>query len=204
MTCWVYLSMRARESALAGFSGAANRNRSVVVRLGVFIVVAAAWLVVTPAAIAQADLSLNILVITSEHSRDSNSTTRNLRVAGNTLLYSETYQGARSNRRQPISKEFELAGADRDRLIALLKNQSLLRTKSISRPAVQKGSSREFEIKIEAKLARQESLISIKAPRSATDLKTDQLFQGAVLLITELFKIINRTDQDISLGELIG
>lgn len=157
-----------------------------------------------PAGFAQTDFELNVSVITSEHSRDSNSVTRTLSVSGNTIRYSETYHGARSNRQSPINKEFTLTDDDRGRLISLLKDQSLLRTKSIAKLSEQEGPTRDFEIRIAAKLTRQEGLISIKAPRSATDLKSDPLYQGSVLLITQLFGIIQRSDRDIIFDELIN
>ena len=180
--------------------GASNYS---MLKLSFLVALATAWFAAAPAAFGQADLTLNVTVITSEHSRDSNSTTRTLGVAGLTLSYAETYHGARSDRHQPISKEFTLTEADRDRLMTLLKEHSLLRTKSISKPLERDGPSRDFEIKIAAKVGRQNGLISIKGPRNAEDLKSDPLYQGSVLLIAELFKIIKRTDPDITLGELI-
>lgn len=174
-----------------------------VFKLALFAILSAAWLISAPATFAQADFTLDASVITSEHSRDSNSVTRTLRVSGNTLAYSETYHGARSNRRPPINKEFKLTEEDRAKLIGLLKDQALLQTKSISKPFEQDGPSRDFVVKIAARLAGQEGLISIKAPRSATELKTDSLYQGSVLLIAELFKIIHRNDRDITFDQLI-
>ena len=172
-------------------------------RLAFFALLAAAWSVSMPATFAQGDFELKVSVITSEHSRDSNSVTRTLRVSENTLLYSETYHGAQSNRHPPIKKEYKLTDEDRARLIGLLKDQGLLQTKSIWKPLEEAGLSRDFEIKIAAKVAGQEGLISIKAPRSAAELKTDPLYRGSVGLIAELFQIIHRSDKAITFDELV-
>jgi hypothetical protein len=172
-------------------------------RLALYSSLAAAWLVVTPANFAQNDFVLNVSVITSEHSRDSNSVTRILRVAANTLVYEETYQGARANRRPPLKREYQLKPGDRDRLISLLKGKRLIKTRAIAKSSEQSGPLRDFEVSIATKLAGKQGLISIKAPRTATELRTDPLYQGSVLLIAELYRIIGRTDPEIRWDELI-
>jgi hypothetical protein len=151
----------------------------------------------------QRDFALTVTVITSEHSRDSNSTARSLTVSGNTLVYEETHHGARASRYPPLKKEYELTNDDRDRLIGLLKSNRLLTTKTISKSSNQRGVTRDFELSITTKLAGKESRISIEAPRSATELKNEPLYRGSVLLIGELYQIINRTDRDITFDELI-
>jgi hypothetical protein len=170
-------------------------------RLVLLSLIAAGCLIVTPRTFAQRHLDLNVSIITGEHSRDSSSIARSFTVSANTLVYEETHYGARANRYPPLKKEYQLRDDDRARLIGLLKAKRLLRTRSISKsPAL---NARTFEIGIAAKLSGHEGLISIKAPRSATELKTVPLYQDSVLLIAELYRIINRTEPDISLGELI-
>lgn len=177
--------------------------KHLIVKLSFFVLFATAWVASAPAAFAQADLTLNVTVITSEHSRDSNSTTKSLKVSGNSLAYSETYHGAGSGRRPPIAKEFKLTDEDRSRLIRLLKDHALLGTESITKPEPD-GPGRDFELRIAARLAGKDSLISIEAPRSAAELNHNPLYQASVLLISELFKIINRTDPDITFAKPIG
>ena len=177
--------------------------KGLLFRLARYVPLAVLCLVVTPAAFAQKDFALKISVITSEHSRDSNSTTKIFRVSANTLWYEETYQGARASRHPPLKKEYSLTANDRDGLIELLKAGALLRTKALAKSAEQSGPSRDFEISITARLNGKGGLISIKAPRSAVALKTDPLYQRSVLLIAELYRIINRTDPDITFDELI-
>ena len=172
-------------------------------RLAVFCSLAAACTVIALATFPQNEFSLDVTVVTSEHSRDSNSVTRNLSVSGNTLVYEETYHGARANRHPPVKKEYELTNDDRNRLIGLLKDKALLTTKTISKSAEQKGLSRDFELSINSRVSGKEGNISIKAPRTAVGLKTDPLYQGSVFLIAELYRIINRTDPDITFSDLI-
>ena len=85
----------------------------------------------------------------------------------------------------------------------MLKYKALLRTKTFAKAAEPSGPSRDFEISVTARLNGKRGLISIKAPRSAMELKTDSLYQGSVLLIAELYRIINRSDPDITFDELI-
>jgi hypothetical protein len=151
----------------------------------------------------QNEFSLDVTVTTSEHSRDSHSVTTNLRVSGHTLVYEETYHGAHANRRKPVKKEYKLTNDDLDRLIGLLQDKSLLTTKTISKSSEEKGLTRDFELSIASKPAGKEGVISINAPRTAIEVKSDPLYQGSIFLIAELYRIINRTDPDVTFSDLI-
>ena len=172
-------------------------------KLALFTSLIAAGPAIARATLPQNEFSLNVTVVTSEHSRDSHSATTNLSVSGDTLVYEETHHGAHANRRQPVKKEYKLTSDDRDRLIGLLKDKGLLTTLTISSSTEPAGPSRDFELSIAAKLAGQESVISISAPRTATKLKTNPLYQGSIVLIAELYRIINRTDPDVTFSDLI-
>ncbi len=149
------------------------------------------------------DFYLEVTIVTGEHSRDSNSVTRTLTVAAGELTYKETYEGARSNRHTPIKKQFKVTRQDETALIALLKAGNLVITRTISKPPTQKGSSRYFELAIITALEGKESSVAIEASPSTTELKTDSLYQGSVSLIEQLYKIINRTDPDVTIPSLI-
>jgi hypothetical protein len=149
------------------------------------------------------DFLLEVTIVTGEHSRDSNSATSTLTVLSETLAYEQTYQGARSNRRQPVRKEYKLTKEDQDLLIGLLHKGNLLVTRTISRPPRQKGSSRYFELSIRSRLKGKESLVSIDASPNTSELKADRLYQGSVAVIEQLYKIINRTDPDVTIPSLI-
>ncbi len=149
------------------------------------------------------ELYLEVTIVTGEHSRDSNSTTSTLTVSSRSLAYEQTYQGARSSRRQPVKKEYKLTKEDQDLLIELLNQGNLLVTRTISKPPQQKGSSRYFELSIRSRLKGKESIVSIDASPNTSELKADRLYQGAVAVIEQLYKIINRTDPDITIPSLI-
>jgi hypothetical protein len=172
-------------------------------KLALFTALVAACPAIACATLPQNEFSLNVTVVTSEHSRDSHSATTHLSVSGDTLTYEETYHGAHANRQEPIKKEYKLTSDDRDRLIGLLKDKGLLTTRTISNSTDQDGPSRDFELSITSKLAGQESVISINASRTAAKLKTDPLYQGSIALIAELYRIIKRTDRHVTFSDLI-
>lgn len=173
-------------------------------KLVLFISLVAACPVIALATLPQDEFSLNVTVVTSEHSRDSHATATRLSVAGDTLTYRETYYGAHANRQQPIKKQYKLTRDDRVRLVSLLKDRGLLTSKTIADATEPDGPSRDFQLTIATKLAGHESVISISAPRTATKLKTDPLFQGSIALIEELYRIINRIDRHVTFSNLIG
>ncbi|SRR5258708_5613622 len=149
------------------------------------------------------DFYLEVIIVTGEHSRDSNSTTSTLTVSSGSLAYEQTFQGARSNRRQPVKKEYKLTKEDQDLLIGLLNQGNLLVTRTISRPPQQKGSSHYFELSIHSRLRGKEGVVSIDASPNTSELKADHLYQGSVAVIEQLYKIINRTDPNVTIPSLI-
>lgn len=172
-------------------------------RLAVVTLLAAVGAVISFGNSPENRLYLHVTIVTGEHSRDSNSLSRSLTVTSGVLMYEETYHGARANRHQPVKKEYRLTKQDQAALIKLLKEKNLLVTKTVSKPPQQKGSSRYFELAIRSRLSGKESVVSIDASPGATELKTDRLYQGSVDFIEALYKIINRTDPDIAMPQLI-
>ena len=85
----------------------------------------------------------------------------------------------------------------------MLESKNLLATKTISQPPTRKGFSRYFELAIVSALKGKENTVAIDASPYAADLKTDPLYQGSVSLIQLLYKIINRTDADLTAPTLI-
>jgi hypothetical protein len=144
---------------------------------------------------------LQVTIVTGEHSRDSNSTIRTLTVTGGEVSYKETYSGARSGQRPPVSRRFKLTQQDQADLIALLRAKNLLVTKGISQTHTQNG--RYFQISITSALDGKENSVGIDAAPYATDLKSDPLYQGAANLIEQLYRIINRTDPELRPPNLV-
>jgi len=146
---------------------------------------------------------LQVTIVTGEHSRDSNSTSRKITVAPGQLVYEETYRGAHSGQRSPVKKQFKLTEQDQSDLVALLRAKNLLVTRTISKPPTQKGFSRYFELAVLSALDGKENAVAIESYPSAEDVKTDPLYQGSVSLIELLYKIMNRTDPDLTPPTLI-
>ena len=172
-------------------------------RLVLFALLIAACRAIGLGTFPQQELSLDVTVITSEHSKDSHSLTAKLKVSANTLLYEETYHGARANRHPPVKKEYKLTSEDRDRLIKMLKEGNLLTSKTISNSSEEQGISRDFKLVIQFRLADQQGEVSISSPRSATELKNDPFYQSSLSLLVELYRVIQRTDGDIAVPDLI-
>ena len=173
-------------------------------KLVIYALVVAAWSMIVPGSTPQDDLSLDVTIVTGEHSRDSGSVTTTLTIAADVLGYEETHHGMRSNLHKPVKKEYKLTQQDRAVLIRLLKEKHLLVTRAISKSPQQKGFSRYFEVSIRSTLRGKENSVSINASPGATELKADPLYQNSVSLIEELYKIINRTDPDITIPHLIN
>ena len=179
-------------------------NRHILLLAAVICLIGGLCLMTTVAAVPPKDtFYLQVTIVTGEHSRDSNSTIRTLTVTAGEVSYKETYSGARSGQRPPVSRRFKLTQQDQADLIALLRAKNLLVTKRISQPPTQEGSSHYFHIAITSALEGKGNALVIEASPSATDLKSDPLYQGAASLIEQLYRIINRTDQELRPPNLI-
>lgn len=152
---------------------------------------------------ADDDLNLTVTITTGEHSRDSSSTTTNLTLSNDTLLYEQSYHGAHSGRREPVKKQYKLTSADKTELIALLNEKEFWVTKTISRPLQEKGTSFYFELEMRANLKGKQSLISIEGSRSDSDLQEDATYRSVVSVIDVIYRVIERKDPDIARPELI-
>ena len=149
-------------------------------------------------------LSVKITMVTGEHSRDSNSTTTSLTIEGNKLVYEQTYHGFHANGREPVKKEFELTANDRNVVIGLLRRKNLLVNRSLTGLPQEQDARTYFSLSISSKLNGQEHSITIAGARNDAKLKETGLYRDSVLLIEQLFKIINRTDPDMTMPELIN
>jgi hypothetical protein len=179
-------------------------NRHILLLVAVICLIGGLCLMTTVAAVPPKDnFYLQVTIVTGEHSRDSNSTNRTLTVTPGELSYKETYNGARSGQRPPVSRKFKLTQQDQADLIALLRANKLLVTKTISQTHTEKEFSRYFQIAIISALDGKDNTLGINASPLAADLKSDRLYQGAASLIEQLYRIINRTDQELRPPSLI-
>ncbi len=156
------------------------------------------------AAIERADaLSLQLTMTRGERSKDSNSSTTEITINGETLVYRKTYSGRSRGRMPEETKEFKLAAEDKKNLIKLIKDRKLLRTESIERAQAVSGMYLYFELSVKSTVDKSTGSISIKGSRKATDLKEEKLYQDAVALIEEIYAIIRRTDERVVYEPLI-
>src|SRR5260370_30344495 len=98
------------------------------------------------------ELSLEIAMVTGEHSRDSNSTSTSLKIEGNKLVYEQTYHGFHANRPEPVRKEYELTPNDRNVLIGLLRQKSLLVNRSLLGSSPEQAARTYFSFSSNCKL----------------------------------------------------
>ena len=149
------------------------------------------------------ELSLVVTIVTGERGRDSNSTTTTLTLSGVKLAYQQSYHGAHSSGRTPVKKEYTLTTAERAELIKLLREKNLLVTRTLATLSPEEEPRSYFSVFIRSKLNAKEHSTTISLPRDASRLKGDPIYRDSMSLIDQLYRIINRTDPDISRPELI-
>ena len=102
----------------------------------------------------------------------------------------------------PSRKEFRLSPADKGNLLKLIRSNNLLVTNSIELP--QNGSNfRYFEISVDLTLDGKKGAINISGLRTAVKVKEEKLYQNTLILVKELYRIMNSQDKDILFRELV-
>jgi hypothetical protein len=170
----------------------------------VVVLLCAAGMAVVLARAPAEELLVKITLVTGEHGRDSNSTSTSLTIEGNKLFYEQTYHGFHANRRGPVQKQYELTANDRNVLIGLLREKNLLVNRSLTGSSQNQGARNYFSLSINSKLSGKEYSINIDGARDDAKLKQTDLYRDSLLLIEHLYKIINRTDPDITMPALIN
>lgn len=148
------------------------------------------------------ELSVSVRLTTGERSKDSGSQTTTISVERDAIALERTFSG--SSRRHPASprKVYKLSPADKAKLLKLIKSNNLLVTDSIALPQVS-SNYRYFEISVDLTLGGKKGSINISGPRTAAQVKDEQLYQNTMTLIEELYRIMNRQDRSVRLEELI-
>ena len=156
----------------------------------------------TAAGQAANDLSVRVSLTTSEHSRDSSSESTTLTIAPGTdiIRWRKTFSGHRRGT-APEPKEFKFGLADRAALLKVIRAKNLLVKNSIALPD---GSGfLFFAISIGVTLNGKTGAIDISGPRTAKQIKEEKLYQDALALVKEIYRIINAQDPTISFEELV-
>jgi hypothetical protein len=159
---------------------------------------------------AKDDLRLRVQVTTGERSRDSSSytTTFTISPSGKTIIWEKTFGGYRAHHGgpPPPPKEYELSPSDRKRLIAVIESKGLLVTDSIEAPAdtAYPPSHSYFVISMENSVGRKKGAIRVSGPRNAVQVKAIKLYQASIVLIEELYRIINSQGGKLDFEELVA
>jgi hypothetical protein len=148
-------------------------------------------------------LSLQIRITRGERSKDSNASTIELSLSGRKLIY-RTLPGRRMGGRAVAPREFQLTSDDERKLIKLIAERNLLRSDSIEREQEESGIYFYFGLSLKTVLNGKEGLIQLKGSRKANALKDEKLYQDAVALIEEIYRIMGRADSGIAYEALIN
>lgn len=148
------------------------------------------------------ELHIGVVLTTGEHSKDSGSNTTSISIELDTIVWQKTSSRDRRTGTPPLRKEFKLSPADKESLRSLIRSKNLLLTDVIEIPPV--GSNyRYFKISVDLNLDEKIGTISISGPRSAVQVKDEKLYQNTLILIKELFRIMNTQDRSVRFEELI-
>jgi hypothetical protein len=148
------------------------------------------------------ELYLSLSLIRGEHSKDSNSRTTNITIRKNKIVYEETFSGYRSSSRQPVNKEFQISARDIEKLKRIIRANGLLKAGSVDYPKEGRGYT-YFSIAIKLKLDGTESWVNLSGPANATKIKNEQPYKNSAALVKEVYRIINKLDQDIDYEEMV-
>jgi hypothetical protein len=179
------------------------KSRSVIIFL--LLMLAVCNSVNGRASVPQGDLYILVSTEQSEHSRDSNSETTTLTVSGNMLVYQQTHSGAHSRERPSVQKKFALTAEDISRLAGILHEKRLLVKRAITKSGESTGRSTHtsLSLSIRSKLNGKDGSISIEGPISSRAIRKEPLYQDSLVLLRELYRIINRTDPLLGLTEFV-
>jgi hypothetical protein len=153
---------------------------------------------------AAGDLELRVELTTGERSRDSSSQTTTISIAPHVdaIVWEQTFSGRR-RATPPLHREYKLSPANRQKLIALLESKSLLVTNSIELQEDYPPTHQYFIISVESALGGKNGAISITGPRTAVKVNDEKLYQDAIALVKELYRIINSQGGRVIFEELV-
>jgi hypothetical protein len=134
-------------------------------------------------------LFISITETRTEHSRDSNTISRTIRVEGRALVYEET-----SRRRKPLRKQYQLTDAEVGRLKRLIAEKKLPPSYTVEHPEGE-GPHTTIELSVELKSGGKRSALKISGTERSKELEGDRVYQGAKALEEEITDLINSRDE---------
>jgi hypothetical protein len=152
---------------------------------------------------AKDGFTLSLLLVVGERSRDSHAETTLITLVGETLVYEQTYSGARASSRSPIRKEFKLKGSEIGSLKSLIKEKNLLGSGGLKfKPLA--GQFAYFELNIKITLKGIISTQELSGPRNTASIKEERVYQKSLALLQELYRLINLRDKEINFQEPVS
>ncbi len=148
------------------------------------------------------ELLVGIRLTTGERSKDSGSQTTTITVERDSIAWAQSFAG--SSRRRPNSprKVYKLSPAEKRNLLGLIKSNNLLVTDSIELPRPS-SNYQYFEISVDLTLGGKQGAVNISGPRNAAGVKDERLYRSTLVLIEELYRIMNGHDKSVHFEELI-
>ena len=164
-------------------------------------ILALSWcLASTAGASSPEDFKLRIKLTLGERSKDSSSQTTLIIVDRDRVVWEETNSGQRGRRQVSAQRKvFDLSAAERQKLLDAIRANTLLRTGSITLP--QRPPVFYFDLRIDLTLGGENGAIAIAGPRSASDLRGNDLYRRSMNVVKELYRVLNAHDASIVFEE---
>ena len=155
------------------------------------LVVLAMWLCVNTPALGQkaGRLYISISETRTEHSRDSNSTSKTIKVNGNALLYEES-----GRRRKPLHQEVSLTDQEVSKLKRQISEKRLLTSYLVEYPEAS-GPHTSIVLSLELKANGTESQIRISGAMNSKEMENDRVYQNAHAFLEEITELIDAKDE---------
>ncbi len=161
---------------------------------GIFLILASLLCVAKASALAQKPIGFYISIseTRTEHSRDSGSISKTIKIKGSSLIYEEE-----STRRKPLHKEYKLTDQEISKFKRIISERHLLASSSAEYAEVT-GPHTSIVLSLELKIKRRRSLIRISGSMASKVLNNDHVYQNAHALldeITEMMEVKDQTDR---------
>lgn len=137
------------------------------------------------------DLYISITMTVSEHSRDSNSTRRTIKIDRNRIIYDESHSGYAPRRIEPIHKQHVLTTEEIARLESIIREHNLLTSNSLKYPFGE-GSNISYDLTVEIKTRGKSSSIRISGPINSDEMKANHIYKDADSLWTYIKSLVDK------------
>lgn len=143
-------------------------------------------------------LELSLTLVRGERSKDSHSTTQKVRISGDQAAFDLSYHGRRGPNQKPVQRTVTLTQADLTSIQKILDQH--IWTTDEKREFVRAGAMNYFSIGIGV---GNSSNILLTGTPGHPEIKADDKYMYANLLVTEIFRILHEHDSDIEFSTLI-